>query len=279
MFITARDNGPELWLPVFPWPKAVSNKYDRGHTIILGGMWESTGATKLAAHAALRSGAGLVSVACDAQSLPLYATAFQAIMTKLTDAPADFARLIGDSRVKSILVGPGAGVTERTHQCVLEALATAKPTVLDADALRVFTDVPEQLFSAIRDACILTPHAGEFVRLFGAIEPGKELQAAQEAARRSHATVILKGFHTIIAGADGDAVINRNATPFLATAGSGDVLAGICAGLCAQGMPAFDAACAAVWLHAEAGSRFGPGLIAEDIADQLPAILRTLYRP
>lgn len=271
-------NTPDLWWHCFPWAQREGNKYDRGHAIIRGGEWHSTGAAKLAAYAALRVGAGLVSVACDARSLPIYAAMFQEVMTKLTETSDDFAKLINDPRVSAMLLGPGAGVTDYTKSCVIEALATRKPTVLDADALTVFSESPEQLFEAAHASCILTPHEGEFARLFGKKTNNKTaLSRALDAARISGTIIILKGSNTIIASPDERHIINTNAPAFLATAGSGDVLAGICTGLLAQTMPPFEAACAAVWLHGEAAHRFGAGLIAGDIADQLPAILQNLY--
>ena len=275
----SHTNSPDLWLPHFPWPQPAGNKYDRGHAMIAGGPLQSTGASRLAAYAALRSGAGLVSIACDAASLSVYASALQAVMTKPADTPADFARLIADPHVTAVLVGPGAGVSQRTRQCTLEALKAQKPVVLDADALTVFAGTPAQLFDAIHAPCILTPHAGEFVRLFGDVAQADDvrLRHACQAAELSGAVVILKGYHTIIAAPTGDAVVNSNATPFLATAGTGDVLAGICTGLLAQGMPAFHAACAGVWLHAEAARRFGAGLIADDLPDLLPPLLQALH--
>jgi len=274
-----RTNGPELWLPRFPWPAEEGNKYDRGHAIIAGGPIHSTGASRLSARAALRSGAGLVSIACDAESLPIYATALEAIMTKCAQEPADFARLIAAPHVSAVLLGPGAGVSERTRSCVLETLRARKPTVLDADALTVFAGAPSDLFGAIHAPCLLTPHAGEFTRLFGALtqEDDVRLEQVRHAAGVSGATVVLKGPRTFIVAPTGEAVINAHATPFLATAGTGDVLAGFCTGLLAQGMPAFEAACAGVWLHGEIARQFGPGLIAEDLADLLPPVLRRLY--
>jgi NAD(P)H-hydrate epimerase len=274
----SRENVPELWSSHFPYPQQDGNKYDRGHAIICGGPLQSTGAAKISAHCALRSGTGLVSVACDAAALPVYATSFQAIMTKLVRDKQEFSHLISDKRVKGVLIGPGAGITRRTKTFVLMALKLKKPTVLDADALTVFSDRPQNLFDAIQLPCILTPHDGEFLRLFGKSISENENKLAQaiQAAGLSHSVVILKGFNTIIAAPDGRAAINNNSTPYLATAGSGDALAGICVGLLAQGMPAFEAACAAVWLHTEAALSFGPGLIAEDIADLLPAVLKSL---
>jgi NAD(P)H-hydrate epimerase len=269
-------NSPIIWQQKFPWPALEGNKYDRGHAIIFGGALPSTGAAKLAAEAALRIGAGLVSVACDAESLPVYAASFHAVMTKRVETAEAFAQLIHDSRVKAVLIGPGAGITERTKHSVEAALAAQKPAVLDADVFRLYANNAPELFKAIQVPCILTPHAGEFAALMGAYTTDEAMSKVRLAAQQSGAIVVLKGSHTLIAAPDGQVVVNENATPFLATAGSGDVLAGMATGLLAQGMPAFEAACAAVWLHAEAGSRFGPGLTADDLVAQLPSILHEL---
>lgn len=273
-----KENTPDLWIEYFPFPKQEGNKYDRGHAIIGGGGISSTGAAKIAARCALRSGAGLVSVACDAESLPVYAASFQAVMTKLVANVSEFTKLIDDKRVTAISLGSGAGIIEKTKEFVLAALAKNKSVVIDADALSVFADNPHLLFSAIKSPCILTPHEGEFKRLFGTlIDDGDSREIrAQMAAQLSGAVVILKGFNTVIAAPDGRIAINYNATPHLASAGTGDALAGICVGLLAQNMPAFEAACASVWLHAEAASRFGAGLTADDIAELLPEILKEL---
>ncbi|MEQ1789282.1 MAG: NAD(P)H-hydrate dehydratase [Rickettsiales bacterium] len=274
-------NTPDLWLKHFPVPMPEGNKYDRGHAIIGGGGIASTGAAKLVASCALRSGAGLVSVACDRESLPVYAASFQAVMTKLVENKQEFVRLIEDSRVSVISLGSGAGITEKTKEFVLAVLAKNKPLLLDADAISVFASNPLLLFSAIKSSkspCVMTPHEGEFKRLFGAFIEDNDsgLIRAKKASQLSGAVVVLKGFNTIIAAPDGRAAINHNATPYLATAGSGDALAGICVGLLAQAMPVFEAACAGVWLHSEVASRFGAGLIAEDIAELLPDLLKEI---
>jgi len=272
------ENHPDHWRARFPWPSAGGNKYDRGHVLVVGGGWEHTGAARLAAQAALRVGAGLVSVACDRQSLPIYAASLTAVMTKHAETAEDVTKLLEDARINTVLIGPGAGVTARTKACMLGLLALRRRVVLDADALTVFADAPRVLFEAIHGDCLMTPHADEFARLFGPVgeDHAARLDGAVRAAQSSGAVVILKGGETVIAAPDGRAMVNRHATPFLATAGSGDVLAGICTGLAAQGMPLFDAACAAVWVHGEAARRFGAGLIAEDIADQLPPVLKAL---
>ena len=267
-------NSPELWFSRLPRPNAAGSKYDRGHAVIVGGPVAQTGAARLAARAALRIGAGLVSVACDPSSLIVYATALEAVMTKVVHDTEGFGALIDDSRVKAVLIGPGAGINDRTHAFVLAAVEAEKACVLDADALTVFKDAPETLFNAIQSPVLLTPHEGEFARLFGPV--AERENDALEAARRSGAVVLLKGADTVIAAPDGRLVVNRAAPPTLATAGSGDTLAGLATGLIAQGMEIFDAACAACWIHAEAARRFGPGLIAEDLSEQVPAVLRDL---
>lgn len=271
------ENHPDLWRASFPWPKPDGHKYDRGHAVVLGGPMASAGAAKLASRAALRSGAGLVSVACRPAALMTYAASLQAVMTKLVKDVDAFAELIADAHVTGVLLGPGAGKTDFTKQCVLSTLTALVPCVLDADALSVFAGASESLFDAIAAPCILTPHAGEFARLFTL---GKDRQAsAAHAATLSGAVVVLKGEETVIAAPNGQGlVINRHATPFLASAGTGDVLAGLCVGLLAQGMPPFAAACAAVWLHGDAARRIGPGLIAEDLSEMLPAVLADLFR-
>jgi len=264
-------NRPALWMDHFRWPRPEDHKYARGHTVIAAGA-EMTGAARLAARGALRMGSGLVSVACPRASFPIYAAALTAgIIVRPIDGPADYARLIGDRRVSALLVGPGNGVDLGTRATAKAALATAKPCILDADALTVFADAPTELFESIRGPSVMTPHDGEFVRLFD--HGGDRLSRARAAAGEAGAVIVSKGFDTIVAAPDGRAAITENASADLATAGAGDVLSGLIAGLLAQGMPAFEAAAAAVWLHAEAGSEFGPGLIADDLPDLLPDVL------
>jgi len=270
------DNSPDLWLSTLPALKANSSKYDRGHCVVLGGPVVSTGAARLAARAALRIGAGLVSVACDPSSLIVYATALEAVMTKPVKDVEAFAAWLEDKRITSLVLGPAAGVNERTKAFVLAALNAEKACVLDADALTVFKDDPAKLFSAIRSPVLLTPHEGEFARLFDKVSDREA--DAMKAAKASGAVVVLKGSDTVIAAPDGRMVINRAAPPTLATAGSGDVLAGFAGGLMAQGMEVFDAACAAAWIHAEAARSFGPGLISEDLSETVPQVLRHLER-
>ncbi len=269
------ENGPELWQAHFPWPRPEENKYNRGSTLVVGGPVAHAGAARLAALAALRTGSGLVTIVCDKQDEAIYAGE---ALSLITDTLDKWHELLKDARKNTVLVGPGAGVTDATRHHVIAALETGKRTVLDADALSAFASEPEMLFGAVRSPCILTPHMGEFARLFPEIAKGQgnKLQKTWRAAQASHSIVILKGYDTVIAAPDGRVVVNTNAPPDLATAGAGDVLSGICAGLLAQGMEPFEAACAAVWLHGEAAQRQGAGLIAEDLLSHLPSVLQSL---
>ncbi len=270
----AATNTPDLWQHQLPRRDHRSNKYTHGHALIMGGPVHSTGAARLAALSALRSGAGLVSIGCDALSLPVYASSLMSVMTKLVQSPAELEQLLADNRIRALLAGPGAGTGEHTRQTVLQLLKSRKPCVLDADALTSFSDSLSVLIDAVHESTILTPHEGEFTRLFGDIQE-REL-AALDAAQQSKAVVILKGHETVIAAADGRIVVNRCATPNLATAGSGDVLAGIVTGMLCQGMPAFEAACAGVWLHSQSAHGYGPGLIADDLPGLIPKALASL---
>lgn len=265
-------NAPNLWQPAFPMLDLDSHKYLRGHAVVIGGGAHTTGAARLAALGALRAGAGLVSVASPPDALPIYAAALISVMTKpleMLDA------LLKDERVTAMLVGPGCGVSDDTAGQTLAILKQKKPCVIDADAISAFQDKPKRLFSAIKGPAVLTPHEGEFSRLFTA--EGSKAACAQEAAKQSGAAVVLKGNDTVIAAPDGRCAVNVNAPPWLATAGSGDVLAGIIAGLLAQGMPAWEAACAGVWMHGQAAATLGPGMIAEDLPGAMPAVLRGFY--
>lgn len=267
-------NVPELWRRRFPWPKPDGHKYARGHAVVLGGG-RMTGAGRLASVAALRAGAGLVTVACPPEAFPIYAAGSPSVIVAPVEDDAAFGGLLADPRKTAVLLGPGAGVGVHTRARVLAALSAGKACVLDADALTSFAEAPGDLLNRLNGRCLLTPHEGEFVRLF-ADGGGDKLSRARAAARRSGAVLLLKGADTVIAAPDGRAVINVNAPPELATAGSGDVLAGVALGLIAQGMDSFDAACAAVWLHGEAAAAVGPGLIAEDLPGSLPAALKKL---
>ena len=277
------ENSPALWGGDYPWPKSGAHKYGRGHCLVVSGPAHATGAARLAARGALRIGAGLVSVAAEAEAVAVNAAHLTAIMVKPFEGAKGLCSLLSDKRFNAVVAGPGLGVNDQTRALVKEILASGASTVLDADALTSFRDDPESLFAQIRHATTITPHEGEFERIFPGLlqETNGKVQAARAAAARSGAVVLLKGPDTVIAappenGKEGRAAINANAPPILATAGSGDVLAGFIGGLLAQGLPAFEAACAACWLHGDAAGRFGPGLIAEDLPEILPESLSSL---
>ena len=269
------ENGPALWHGELRWPSLVSHKYSRGHALIFGGA-ELTGAARLAARAARRVGAGLVAIAAPRSAHAIYAGDLPGTLTLVADDPQAAQALLDDARRNAVLVGPGNGVGAATADHALAALARRRAVVLDADALTSFAGDPGRLFAAIDGPCVLTPHDGEFARLFGDLGEGGRLARARAAAARSGAVVLLKGADTVVAAPDGRAAINANAPADLATAGTGDVLAGLVVGLLAQGVPAFEAAAAATWMHGAAAAAFGPGLIAEDLVDMLPAVLRRL---
>ncbi len=308
------DTADLHWRGHLSWPRRDGHKYSRGHAVVISGGPESTGAARLGARAALRAGAGLVTVVGSPAATMINAAQLTSVMVKSVSWPDGLAQVLADERRNAVLIGPGAGVGPETAAAVLTVLASRAAAVLDADALTSFAEMgpqggggsfgflgkgtdaapgPAELFGAItkrqppsetrlpprdRTSVVLTPHTGEFKRLFPSIAgQGSKLDQARAAANPSGAVVVLKGQDTIIAAPDGRAAINENAPPWLATAGSGDVLAGIVTGLLAQQMPAFPAACAAVWLHGEAGNLAGVGLIAEDLPDQLPIILARLF--
>ena len=267
-------NEPSIWLPCWPPLAPQGHKYSRGHAVVLSGGPGKTGAARLAAGAALRVGAGLVTVASPAEALAENAAHLTAVMINPWRGPAGFRRLLSDPRRNAVCLGPGAGVGKRLRENVLAALELGKAVVLDADAITAFARARRSLFGKLHDNAILTPHLGEFGRLFRST--GDKLQDARDAAAACGAVVLLKGPDTVVAAPDGRAVINANAPPELATAGSGDVLAGFCTGLLAQGVPAFEAAAAACWLHGAAARHFGAGLTAEDLAGALPPVLSEL---
>jgi NAD(P)H-hydrate epimerase len=267
------ENDPRLWWDALPRPTLGGNKYTRGHALLVGG-YPMTGAARMASRAAARMGAGLTTIAVPEIALPVYAAALTSIMVKPIAAPADFDALLGDPRITGFLIGPGAGIGETTRARTLAMLATRRATLIDADAITSFEHAQAELMAAILGPCVMTPHEGEFQRVFD--PSGDKLTRTRRAAARSGAVIVLKGSDTVIASPDGRAIINANAPPTLATAGSGDVLSGVVLGLLTQGMDPFLAAAAAVWIHGAAAAEFGPGLLAEDLPDLLPGALRHL---
>lgn len=271
------ENHLDNWQEKLPILKADGHKYNRGHAVVVSGGMTKTGACRLAADAALRCGAGLVSVSSPEDAFAVHAAHLTAVMIR------DLALMnedLKDSRLNAWCIGPAAGVNGDTRKAVLSIIKSGKKAVLDADALSVFAEGPLELFDEINKSsdsqCVLTPHSGEFERVFPYLKQLDKVSATQNAAKLSGGVVIYKGADTVIAAPDGRTSISNNAPPTLATAGSGDVLAGFVTGLMAQEMPSFEAACAAVWFHGECANRVGPGLIAEDLANQMPSILQEL---
>jgi NAD(P)H-hydrate epimerase len=274
-------NLPDLWRDLLPCPRPESHKYTRGHAIIAGGA-VLTGAARLASYAALRAGVGLATIAAPPGTGDVYRAGRPTTMVRDVADSEAFDAILAEPRVTAALIGPGNGVTAETADHVLRGLA-AQPCVLDADALTVFADQPEALFTALSAATagtsVLTPHEGEFARLFPAdAGNGGKIKRTIAAAALSSAIVLLKGPDTVIASPNGRVAVNANAPAYLATAGSGDVLAGFIVGLMAQGLPAFEAACAGVWFHGACATAFGPGLVADDLGDMLPDVLRNILK-
>lgn len=277
-------NLPALWSQALPQPQRDQHKYSRGHVAVFSGGPSATGAARLSAMAAARAGAGAVTLYTPGSALLVNAAQLTSIMLRKIDTPHDFTHAASARRPDAMVLGPGFGLGQSLREMAAAALALegSGALVLDADGLTAFRDRPQALFEAIAASTldvVLTPHEGEFSRLFPDLADGatSKLERARQAARQAGAVVVLKGPDTVIAAPDGRAAINANGSPWLATAGSGDVLAGLIAGLLAQKTPVWEAACAAVWLHAQAAAAFGPGLIAEDLPGLVPSVLRDLY--
>ena len=281
------ENRPELWWHTFPKPDAAGHKYTRGHLLVVSGPMPTLGAGRLSAYGGLRAGAGLVTVASPEDALAAHAAQLTSVMLTPFGDPAALAGILSDARKNAVVIGPGLGHHAVTMELVRTVLApSSKPraTVLDADALTLFAGRAEDLAGLAASApgpVVVTPHDGEFARLFkgdeAVLQASSKVERARAGARQLGAMLVLKGADTVVAAPDGRAAIAGQDAPWLATAGSGDVLAGLVGGLLAQGMPAFEAAAAAVWLHAAAANAFGPGLISEDLPGLLPAVLRALY--
>jgi len=273
---TLFENTPEFWRARFPWPAVGAHKHTRGRLVVVSGEAWSTGAARLAARAGLRVGAGLVTLLSPPEALMVNAAHLEAVMLRPFDTDEDLEAAGSDA--DCAVIGPAAGVSDVTLSNVLALARTGAALVLDADALSVFRDDPAELFSILDRDDILTPHPGEFERVFPGLlksEP-ERISAARAASARAQAVVLLKGPDTVIAAPDGRAAVNLNGTPWLATAGSGDVLAGLIGGLIAQGMDSFEAACAGAWIHAACAEAFGPGLISEDLPGLVPMVLKQL---
>lgn len=276
-------NEPDFWLRYFPRLKSDGHKYDRGHAVVVSGPMESTGASRLAARASLRVGAGLVSLATSKAAFYINAAQLTSIMVSAYDGAGGLAEILAsDPRRNAVLIGPGAGATAETRENVAAVLSSEATAVIDADGLTAFEGNPQELFALIQQRSaptILTPHKGEFDRIFPELGNAEsKLEQAKRAAEISGAVVVFKGPDTVVSAPDGLSAISENSPPWLATAGTGDVLAGLIVGLCAQGMSPLDAAVAGVWIHSDLARSFGPGLIAEDMADMLPALLQRMNK-
>lgn len=272
------QNDSELWSALHPKPELQNHKYHRGHALVFGGA-ELTGAARLAARAAQRMGAGLITLAAPKEAWEVYARALESVMVRRWESMEMARELLADKKINALLLGPGLGRQEDKKELVLAALATRKPCVLDADALMLFAQESSILFASLHENCVLTPHQGEFSRLFGALcaENDDKITNTRGVSGRIGCVLLHKGADTVISDPSGKTVINTNAPPWLATAGAGDVLAGMIAGLMAAGMPVFEAACCACFYHAAAARRFGEGLIAEDLVETIPALLQERY--
>jgi ADP-dependent NAD(P)H-hydrate dehydratase / NAD(P)H-hydrate epimerase len=271
------ENTTELWASRIPWPKIDSYKTERGRLIVVSGEMWSTGAARLAARAGLRVGAGLVTILSPPDALLVNAAQSTAVMVRPFDSDVELEEAAENA--DAAVIGPAAGVTEATVANLLALARTGAAMVVDADALTVFRDDPGELFQALDRDDVLTPHLGEFERVFPGLlkQSPHRVTAVRRAAERAGAVVLLKGPDTVIAAPDGRCAVNLNGSPWLATAGSGDTLAGFIAGLIAQGMESFEAACAGVWIHAEAAGRHGPGLISEDLPELAVGVLKDLW--
>nr|WP_281500845.1 NAD(P)H-hydrate dehydratase [Kordiimonas marina] len=267
-------NDPGLWGDSFAFPGPAAHKYLRGHLLVLGGREPTLGASRLASMAGLRVGAGLVTLAAPSETYAIQATALTDIMVRRFDSAFGFMGLLADNRINSVLIGPGAGVGEKTAEIVQDVGRRGRQMVLDADALTSLVGRLDLLTSVKKSEIVLTPHEGEFARLFPSCNPREDrVKAARDAARLAGSVIVLKGASTVVAAPDGRASIAANAPSWLSVAGTGDVLGGMIAGLMAQGMPAFEAASAGVWLHGEAGTEAGRGLVASDLLSCIPSIL------
>jgi hydroxyethylthiazole kinase-like uncharacterized protein yjeF len=271
------ENGPHLWLSRFPWPREDSHKHDRGRLGVVSGMQVQTGAARLAARAGLRIGAGLVRLYMPPDAVTVNAPHLEGVMMQPFETDAQLEQLA--DVMDAVVIGPAAGLNDETMANLAALARTGAAMVIDADALTVFKDDVAELFGVLDRDDVLTPHTGEFDRLFPSLlkSTPERITATRQAAQRAGAIVLLKGPDTVIAAPDGRAVVNTNGTAWLATAGAGDVLAGLIGGLIAQGMDSFDAACAGAWIHAQAARRFGPGLIAEDLPELTPGVLKALH--
>ena len=270
-------NVPKLWKEKIPTHEAEVHKYNKGHTLIMGGKKHKSGAAKLAAVAALRAGSGLVTIAINEDAIESYASNLLSIMLEVYDAKDQINKLIKKKKINSVVIGPGFGISNHTIDLLEELVNQNLNVVIDADAISVFQNELNRFKNLLCKSknLVITPHDGELRRIFPTLK-GNRLERALKAAKFFNSVVVLKGPDTVIANYNGEAVVNYNGSTDLATAGSGDVLSGIIAGLLAQGMPLFESSSAAVWMHSKAALFKGTGLIAEDLPDLIPNVLKEL---
>jgi NAD(P)H-hydrate epimerase len=272
MVVEVLENNPYHWKGLFPQRTPSGHKYDYGHAVIFGAR-TLTGATRLASESCARIGAGLTTVLAKGEAAFIYRSSLPAHVM-VEELENNLAINLRDTRRNAVLIGPGAGTA---YAQIRETISTAcnldRKVVVDADGLNAVAETGA--FNLLTRSCVLTPHEGEFKKLFPDIQ-GHKLERARKAAEKCGAVIVLKGSGTFIASPDGRAVVNNNAPPHLAIAGTGDVLAGMITGLLAQGMPEFEAACAAVWIHGECARLIGPGLVASDLQFTIPQVLRDL---
>ncbi len=275
-----KNNNPDLWIKEFPFPSSADHKYSRGLLVINSGPIYKTGAARLAGRSAMRVGAGAVKLICDEEAAKVLEPQISVELISVVKEKNEIQKIFKDKKVSSVLVGPGNGINDETKTRTLMALAFVDHVVIDADAITCFEDNPKELFIDTYSHTILTPHEGEFRRLFGEKIASIEDKVVRtvEASKIAGSIIVLKGSDTVIADPEGNVVINSSEAPYLATAGSGDVLAGIIASLAGKKkMNAFNAACAGTWIHSKLGELIGPGLIAEDLIDNIPLVIKKLY--
>ncbi len=274
------ENNPCLWMDKIPQYSFNKHKYSFGHSLVFGGIM--TGAARLSSLAALRVGSGLVSVLCSEKDQLVYALTSPSLIVRTiesgTDIISDIDDVLSDKRINSLLIGPGGGRGDELKRTVQKLLnLKSRSIVLDADAISVFETCRDELINAIHKNVVLTPHEGEFKKIFPDLRQSK-IENAAKAAKSSGGIIVLKGADTVIASPDGRIVINTNAPGYLARGGAGDVLAGIITGLLAQGLEPFEAACAGVWIHGEAASHAGAGMIADDLLAGIRFVVQRFLR-
>ena len=274
-------NSPDLWIEQFPFPGNFDHKYSRGLVLINSGPVFKTGAARLAGRAAMRVGAGAVKIVCDKDAAYVLEPQISVELLSIIKNKHEFQSLLKDKNISSVLIGPGNSISDETKARTLLALAFIDNVVIDADAITSFETAPEELFIDTYEHTILTPHEGEFKRLFGneINNIDDKVLRTMEASKKAGSIILLKGSDTVIADPSGNVVINSSKAPYLATAGSGDVLAGIISSLVGKNkMSAFSAACAGSWIHSQLGELLGPGLIADDLVDNIPLIVKKLHK-